>query len=135
MKCRIFIAALALAMSGQGAVLTDSITFFYEVLDADGQTPLCSSALGTCGAYESSVSFELRGEFSHVVFDPQSGRIVAEMGYAHEAGNFLETNSVRFALQGKAAFRGTYVVGTLDDPQQPVAYEYALSLARTLTLM
>ena len=62
MKCRIFIAALALAMSGQGAVITDSITFFYEVLDADGQTPLCSSALGTCGAYESSVSFELRGE-------------------------------------------------------------------------
>ena len=29
------------------------------------------------------------------------------MGYAHEAGNFLETHSVRFTLQSKAAFKGT----------------------------
>ena len=32
--------------------------FSTKFLDADGQTPLCSSALGACGAYESSVSFE-----------------------------------------------------------------------------
>ena len=125
-ECSILFAALAFAVLGQGAVITDS-TFFYEVLDADGQTPLCSSALGTCGAYESSVSFELRGKFSQAYFDPKSGRIVAEMGYAHEAGNFLETHSVRFTLQSKAAFKGTYVVGAPGDPEQPVAYEYALS--------
>ena len=54
---------------------------------------------------------------------------MAEMGYAHEARNFLETHSVRFTLQSKAAFKGTYVVGAPGDPEQPVAYEYALSFS------
>ena len=45
------------------------------------------------------------------------------MGYAHEAGNFLETHSVRFT-RARPRSKGTSVVG---DPEQPVAYEYALS--------
>ena len=54
---------------------------------------------------------------------------MAEMVYAHEAGNFLETNSVRFTLQRKVAFNGTYVVGAPGDPQQTVFYEYSLSFS------
>ena len=78
MKYRIFVAALAFAVafnvSGQGAVITDSSTFFYEVLDTDNATPLCSSALGTCGAYDAGVRWEFHDGSGQPAFNPELSR-------------------------------------------------------------
>ena len=129
MKYRIFVAALAFAVafnvSGQGAVITDSSTFFYEVLDTDNATPLCSSALGTCGAYDAGVRWEFHDGSGQPAFDPQSGAFSVWILSTFVADNFLETNSVRFTYRRSLEFDGTYVAGALGDPPQTTSYTYS----------